>query len=129
MLVENVMNESMKELAGGFAEKYIKARDRAWNDLIVGCCDGITMRLETAIDDGVTGDDFSEMARGLVDDAAEAIEQCDGGRVGKDVCDILPCIFGRLSDSAIYHGAVRVDVERQRVEFVGEENPLGAVVS
>lgn len=119
----------MKELANGLAEKYIQARDRAWNDLIVDCCDEIAMRLETAIDDGVIGEDFSEMARSLVDDAAEAIEQCDGGRVGKDVCDIFPCILARLSDSAIYHGAVRVDVERQRVEFVGEENPLGAVVS
>ncbi len=114
------MEESMNDFAAGLAERYQEECDRAYNDMIVGCCDEIARRLEEAVDDGVTGDDFSDLAHNLVEGAAEALSVCDG--------DVLSSIYERLSDAAPYNGAVRVDIENQRIEFVGEDNPLDATV-
>ena len=115
------MEQSIKDFANHLAEDYIEERDRAYNALIRECCYEIVDRLEAAIKNGVTGADFSVFAKSLVNDAAEAIEQCDGGRVGKDFCDILPQILERLSALAPYRGQVRVDVKKQTIEFHGEE--------
>ena len=112
--------EEISSFASGLADKFMEERDTLFNNMIVDCCCEISRRLENAIDKGVVGADFSDLAQKLVNAAAESLSMCDG--------DVLNVIYERLSDASPYCGAVNVDAENQVIEFVGEEDPLNAVV-